>query len=196
VDGSRFLPGGLRPTPTSVTAPIRPLRVVDRYRLGTRCPKGGFRPLAAHERQRREQRALLLAHGPPVFACEAVRREPGSATRARTSASAPARVWVWVPAGVSVPAPAAPGSPKPCTSDAAEVARFRSRITSVRSVGGLAGADILPGGRAHRRLDVPERAVRPCPDVRALPRSHQQAGAHVDRIRVCRKHALRAAAPV
>ena len=35
-------------------------------------------------------------------------------------------------------------------SDAAEVARCRSRIAWVRSVGGLAGADMLPGGRAHR----------------------------------------------
>ena len=36
------------------------------------------------------------------------------------------------------------------TSDAAEVVRCQSRIAWVRSVGGLAGADTLPGGRAHR----------------------------------------------
>ena len=35
--------------------------------------------------------------------------------------------------------------PKPCTSDAAEVARCRSRITWVRSVGGLAGSGHTAG---------------------------------------------------
>ena len=100
------------------------------------------------------------------------------------------------PSHWSAALPARIRRPKPWTSDAAEVARCRSRIAWVRSVSGLAGADILPGGRAHRELDVPGGAVRPCPDVRALRRSHQQARAHVDCVRVCRNQAVRAGAPV
>jgi hypothetical protein len=54
------------------------------------------------------------------------------------------------PSHWSAALPARIRRPKPWTSDAAEVARCRSRIAWVRSVSGLAGADILPGGRAHR----------------------------------------------